>query len=238
MLVIAIVCSLPSVKGLIGEKSVAFFLKKLNGDEYEVFHDVYLPTSHGITQIDHIVISRYGIFIIETKNYKGWIYGSERNQYWTQVIYKRKEKFYNPIKQNYGHIKALQSFLGVEENDIFYSIISFSTRSTLKKVDVQTENVAVIYTPRIAGEIMRHQTKCLSNFTMNKYLYQIRSLKKPTQQEKREHIQQIKKRVTDGKYDTCPRCGGQLVHRSGKYGPFIGCDKFPSCRYIAKKDAE
>lgn len=56
--------------------------------------------------IDHVVISKYGVFVIETKNYRGWIIGNEKSEYWTQVIYKRKERLYNPIKQNYGHIKA------------------------------------------------------------------------------------------------------------------------------------
>ena len=76
--VIAFILSLPKVKGILGEKSVALFLSKLDPKKYRVFHDLYIPTAKGkTTQIDHLIISRYGIFVIETKNYKGWIYGSE-----------------------------------------------------------------------------------------------------------------------------------------------------------------
>lgn len=63
------------------------------------------------TQIDHVVIPNYGIFVIETKNYKGWIIGNEFDDYWKQIIYKRKEKLHNPIKQNYGHIMVLKEHL-------------------------------------------------------------------------------------------------------------------------------
>lgn len=59
---------------------------------------------------------RYGIFVIETKNYKGWIYGSERDRQWTQVIYKRKERFQNPLRQNCRHTKVLSELTGIPHN--------------------------------------------------------------------------------------------------------------------------
>lgn len=61
------------------------------------------------TQIDHIVVSIHGIFVIETKNYKGWIYGNSNNEYWTQNIYGNKYSLYNPLLQNKNHIKSLLS---------------------------------------------------------------------------------------------------------------------------------
>ena len=92
------------IKGYIGEKQVSKRLRKLNKRKYKVLNNVLLKTANGSTQIDHVVISIYGIFVIETKNYKGLIFGSENDENWTQVIYKNKGKFRNPIKQNYGHV--------------------------------------------------------------------------------------------------------------------------------------
>ena len=81
-----------------------------------------------------MVVSHKGIFVLETKNYTGWIFGNENSQNWTQVIYKRKEKFYNPIWQNFGHIQALKEYLGenTTQNIPFSSIIVFSNEATLK----------------------------------------------------------------------------------------------------------
>lgn len=99
------------IKGAVGERKVNQLLNKL-GPDYTLFHDLYLPTEKGTTQVDHIVTSAYGIFVIETKHYNGWIFGNEYNKYWTQVIYKRKERMLNPIRQNYRHIQALKKFIG------------------------------------------------------------------------------------------------------------------------------
>lgn len=74
-------------------------MRKL-GKDYIVINNLKLNTKGTISQIDHLVVSNYGIFVIETKNYKGWILGNEDSQNWTQVIYKYKNKFYNPVLQN------------------------------------------------------------------------------------------------------------------------------------------
>lgn len=81
----------PKIKGFLGEKVVSAILSRLNPQKYTVINDVMLNINGKTSQIDHVVVSNYGIFVIETKNYKGWILGDERSEYWTQVIYKRKE---------------------------------------------------------------------------------------------------------------------------------------------------
>lgn len=55
-------------------------------EDYHVLDDIVLNTKKGTTQIDHIVVSKYGIFAIETKNYRGEIYGNDDRQQWTQII--------------------------------------------------------------------------------------------------------------------------------------------------------
>lgn len=106
------ILNLPTVKGFFGEFFIRVILKFLDKEKYIVINDVLIPTKDGKTaQIDHVVISKYGIFVIETKNYSGWILSNENSRNWTHVIYKTKNQFYNPILQNKGHVKALQDLL-------------------------------------------------------------------------------------------------------------------------------
>lgn len=94
IVIITVILNLPSVKGFFGEIFIRFLLRFLDKEKYIVVNDVLIPTLDGRTsQIDHVIISIYGIFVIETKNYNGWIFGSEHSKNWTQVIYKTKISF-------------------------------------------------------------------------------------------------------------------------------------------------
>jgi hypothetical protein len=123
----------PGLKGLFGEKLVGRSLAGLP-ESHKVINDLMLRTDRGTTQVDHTVISPQGIFVIETKTYDGWIFGSERDRYWTQVLHRKKIGFYNPLHQNYGHVQALRTTLA-RFNDIdYYSIVVFNGGCELKKV--------------------------------------------------------------------------------------------------------
>ena len=114
LIIIAVIkIKLPYLKGRIGEKFVSKKLFKLDPAHYKFLDDLLLPSSGNLnaTQIDHVVVSNYGIFCIETKSYKGWIFGNAYDKYWTQVIYKHKERFYNPLWQNYAHTKAIEELI-------------------------------------------------------------------------------------------------------------------------------
>ncbi|MEC4749815.1 nuclease-related domain-containing protein [Methylomicrobium sp. Wu6] len=90
------------------ESNVKEVLKYLDKNKYYVMHDITLPTEEGTTQIDHIVFSQTGIFVIETKGHKGWIFGNEKDKNWTQALPRGKKfKFYNPVIQNNNHIKNI-----------------------------------------------------------------------------------------------------------------------------------
>jgi restriction system protein len=109
----------PAFKGWFGEMMVIRAgLKKLDPALYRHFHDLYLPRpdGQGTTQLDHVVVSPFGIFVIETKNYKGWIFGSEKQPQWTQQIYRKKSRFQNPLHQNKLHVRALMAFLHLPES--------------------------------------------------------------------------------------------------------------------------
>ncbi len=102
----------PFLKGKVGGLAVSTHVKLYLDERYILLNDVTLPDEFaGTTQIDHILLSPFGVFVIETKNYKGWIFGGERQKVWTQKIYKKTYKFQNPVYQNYKHIKVLESVL-------------------------------------------------------------------------------------------------------------------------------
>jgi hypothetical protein len=82
--------------------------RRLKGREYSSLHDLMLPTLDGTTQIDHVIVSRFGLFVIETKDLTGWIFGGERSRRWTQVIFGKRYRFQNPLQQNYKHLKAVE----------------------------------------------------------------------------------------------------------------------------------
>ena len=122
------------VKGWFGELIVNLLATLfLNKKTYHLIKNVTLPTEDSTTQIDHIIVSKYGLFVVETKNMKGWIFGSENNAEWTQQIFKHKNKFQNPLRQNYRHTKVLEEILGLMPNKIF-SVIVFVGESKFKTV--------------------------------------------------------------------------------------------------------
>lgn len=122
----------PFGKGQMGEMLVNFAANvRLDKNKYHLLKNVTLPTEDGTTQIDHVVVSEYGVFVIETKNMKGWIFGSEHGKSWTQNIYRHKSTFQNPLHQNYKHVKTIESALGIEPGKIF-SVVVFVGDSTFK----------------------------------------------------------------------------------------------------------
>lgn len=122
----------PNGKGKLSERVVDTKLKlSLDPNIYHVFYDVTIRDTRGDTQIDHVVVSPFGIFVIELKNYAGYIYADKNAQYWTQIVYKKKSQFQNPLRQNYRHIKALSEVLNISEDKIF-PIVFFIGDSVFK----------------------------------------------------------------------------------------------------------
>jgi hypothetical protein len=79
--------------------------------DYHLMNHVTLALKTGTTQIDHILISRFGVFVIETKDYSGWIFANAKHAKWTQVLFHVKSQFQNPIFQNFRHVSAVQERL-------------------------------------------------------------------------------------------------------------------------------
>jgi restriction system protein len=99
---------------------------------YHLLNDVTLPTDDGTTQVDHVLVSRYGVFVLETKHYKGWIFGNPGASQWTQVLYKKHYKFQNPIHQNLKHVIVVRKLLDFLPPDCIHSIVVFTGEAIFK----------------------------------------------------------------------------------------------------------
>lgn len=118
-------------RGFFGELQVRMLLT-LSGKNYFRMHGVILPSGRGSTEIDHLLFSPFGIFVIETKNRSGWIYGNQYDAQWTQT-FQNGEKFHfqNPLRQNFKHTETIAELLRVPKKDV-HSLIAFSGKAKLK----------------------------------------------------------------------------------------------------------
>lgn len=231
------IISSPWFKGLLGEFQVNLLIKLfLPKKQYYLIKNVTLPTEDGTTQIDHIIVSKFGIFIIETKNIKGWIFGSQNQKEWTQKIYKHSNKFQNPIHQNYKHLKTLEKYLNIDQESLF-SVIVFIGDSTFK-----TEMPAnVTYAGGCIRYIKTKNTVLFTDEQVEKMVSAIQNVRlNPGFKTNREHVSHVKQ-IIQAKADEkiCPKCGSTMVIRVAKQGQFSGtkfwgCSAFPRCKVTIK----
>ena len=222
----------PKFRGFMGEFWVKQELKKLPKNKYLVLNDIMVKQNDGTHQIDHLIISQFGIFVIEMKNYYGLILGDEHKDKWIQYLGKKKSYFMNPIYQNYGHVKALQEILNLD-NKMFIPIVCFSNQAKLK---IETKN-NVVQLDYLVSNIKRYQNVIL-NSDIEVIYNKIMKLNITDKLERKNHVKNIKIKINEenNKVDNmiCPRCGSNLVTRNGKYGMFLGCSNYPKCRFIKK----
>jgi len=117
----------------VGEKRVAELLSlKLDRENYHLLNNITLPAGSGTTQIDHVIVSTKGIFVIETKHYSGWIFGNAESKVWNQTIYKKTSFFQNPVHQNYKHVKVIQSLFDFMPPENIINVVVFSHDAEFK----------------------------------------------------------------------------------------------------------
>lgn len=214
-------------KGWVGElKTKATQKLFLDSKQYHIFNNVIIPREEGTTQIDSVIVSKYGIFVVETKNRSGWIFGSEADSQWTQDNFGKKRRFQNPLQQNYLHSKTLAEFLGVEHNKmhsliVFWGDCEFKTR--------MPENVVKgVFEP--TNYIKSKKQILLTDNEVDRICTQLRTTKDNTSiLQSVQHAYTLHKR-----YDStsiCPKCGGKLLVRNSSRGKFLGCENYPRCRY-------
>lgn len=225
----------PSRIGARGERAVAGRLRDGLPEEYRILNDTYLPLPDGTTtQINHIVICQYGIFVVETKTYSGWIFGNENSAKWTQTIYHCKHSFQNPIRQNYRHICALSDNLKIPR-DYFRSVVAFTG-----DCDFRTEMPeGVVYSRKAAQYIRSFTTPRIKPGQVAEIANAILAWQGTVSEERKSaHVQNLKRRHSEVRTDSpapkCPFCGGDMVmrHRRSDGAAFYGCRRYPSCKGI------
>jgi hypothetical protein len=229
-------------KGFVGEAMGSLAHKiYLDSAIYRELNNVTIPTPDGTTQIDHVIVSRYGIFVIEAKNMGGWIFGNEKSAEWTQSFSGGKFKFQNPLRQNYRHTKCLSEFLCIEHNHL-HSVVMFWGESTFKTP--MPENVL---DKGYSSYIQSKTTVLFSDEEVDQIVSAIQTGKLPrTWATRREHVASLKERRSKPESasrgllsgdPSCPKCGNAMLKRTAKSGgnsgnEFWGCSQYPKCRGI------
>ncbi len=201
-------------KGKVGEFFVSKVTSaKLPSDTYFAVENVTLRADDGTTQIDHIYVSRFGVFVVETKNYKGWIFGGERQAQWTQQIYKNKNRFQNPLRQNYKHVKTLETALGLPA-EVIHSVIVFVGECTFK-TDMPPN--VLKGAGSVAGYIKQFSQPVLSDAQVRVAVDRLQTRRlNPSFKTDREHVKNLKARHE--KPMKAPKSYGQLNYVDSQQG--------------------
>lgn len=163
--------------------------------EYKMLFNCYIQNHKGDkTELDIIMISSKGIYVVENKNYTGWIFGDENSRNWCETIKGKKYFFYNPVKQNKSHIKNLEKFLKLGEEK-YISIISFNKGANLKKVKVESPNTYVVHYNKLEKFIksQNQNPDCLTHDEIEEIYNKLLPGTQLTEEEKQAHIERINK---------------------------------------------
>lgn len=236
-------------KGKRGEMRVSAILSQLS-DEYTILNDLVFRTEKGTTQIDHLVVSKYGIFTIETKNYRGEIYGDDNRKEWTQLIvtevtyakkwwktytYVTKNRFYNPVKQSVGHAFRIKELLSVFPHVKIVPIVVFTGDAILSYVESKNH---VVYEENLLDVIDGYKTTYLTDNDVQAVLAILTGNNIRETVSDRQHVKNLRTaaREVNATINSgiCPKCGGHLIRRNGKYGTFYGCSNYPKCRFTTQ----
>ena len=238
--------------GSYGEYLIYKELKHLEKKGAKFLFNCYLPRDNGeTTEVDVIMLYMNNVFVFESKNYSGWIFGNEHAKMWTQTLPQgksaRKEHFLNPILQNRLHIQALQDILKQECN--IHSIIAFSDRCVFKNMEIHSSDIQIIHREdaAIAVRNILRNTENQMPMDMEAVFTMLYPYTQVDDACKQAHIENIQKHIAAPKQENtsakpiCPRCGGELVLRTASKGEhknqsFYGCSNYPKCRYIQSND--
>lgn len=251
-------------KGRYGEFLTYKRLKSYETIGSKFLFNLYIPKGDNqTTEIDVLLITPKGVFVFESKNYSGWIFGDENKQKWVQTLpigrgRSRKNYFYNPVKQNRTHIKHLKEL--INENADLKSVIVFSDRCTLKNITLTSNNVVVINRynifPAVSAIYNSIPTITLSTNEINDIYNNLYPYSQVSNETKTQHItniqsniltaqpiiQSIKETTTEiectvttenNSNDICPKCGSKLVLRTAKQGQNKG-NQFYGCSNYPK----
>lgn len=241
-------------KGRFGEYDTYRCLCPLEGYKKYLFN-CYIPKADGTTtEADIIMIHESGIYVFESKEYSGWIFGTETQWEWTQALptgrgKSQKEHFFNPIIQNKVHLKWLQLYLKDWNNVKFYSYIVFGMQCELKNITLTSGEHHVVKREELLEAVLQNayaSAEMMPKSLIDEIYEKLYPLTQVGEIQKNKHIENIRKRYEKPVSSTklpetqdkiCPRCGGKLVLKVAKRGnyagnKFYGCKNYPECKYI------
>jgi hypothetical protein len=165
--------------------------KHFNTEDYHLLNHITLKHGGTTTQVDHILVSKFGVFVIETKDYTGWIFGNANHDTWTQATYRDKFKFQNPINQNYLHVKAVQELLDFVPLSAIHSVVVF-----VGDAEFKTDMPSGVFT---LPKLIQHLRACTEEvLSLNRVQFCVGRLEtarlKVSQQTDLEHVQALQRR--------------------------------------------
>jgi hypothetical protein len=221
-------------KGWTGELKTSFVQKLLLNDQYRVFNNLIIPSGPRTTQMDHVIVSKYGLFAIETKDKTGWIFGDPDQAQWTQVLHRKKFRFQNPLRQNFLHTKSLSEFLGIPRSKV-HSLIIFWGNCEFKTPMPANVMKGGLLNAKYTDYISSKSDTLLADDEVDRICSLLKQVKDGARiLSSLDHVRTLNKSFAS---DTqCPRCGAGLVERVSGKGrnagqTFLGCQNYPKCRY-------
>ena len=220
-------------RGIAGETLISQLLVKLP-KEYHVMNDLLLSSGKNSVQIDHVVVSPFGIFCIETKNWKGKIVGSANSEQWTQYVQGRQSSYRNPLLQNNAHVEVLQKFLSSKKCAPIFSIVVFATDAALHITNLADKEL-VITKDELLYEITQKKDILLNAEQMDKTIEILTKANIIDTELRQKHVEGVKAKVelseAMSNAGICPRCGSTLILKAGANGNFWSCSSYPDCKY-------
>ncbi len=213
--------------GWFGEHWTKEVMNYLPKDKYHIFNDIMISINDKTYQIDHIIVSEYGIFVIETKQYNGYITGSKYDKKWVRHLKNKNLYYENPIRQNYGHVKAACELLNLNEKQVF-NIVNIPSKA---KLNIKHDGELTV-NATFLDKISSYQDKIINN--VDEIIKILNTNNIIDKQKRNKHIKELKNKHKNDNNDYCPKCGGNLIKRNGKYGEFYGCSNYPKCKYTRK----
>lgn len=159
--------------------------------DYHLLNHITLKLQDGTTQIDHILVSRFGVFVIETKHYSGWLFANAKHATWTQILFRKKFKFQNPIFQNMRHIEAVRTILDFLPLNAVKSLVVFTGDAKFR-----TEIPLGVFTPQtLVDHLTKHTEKIISLNRMQFCVGRLETARLAiTQQTDLDHLESLKRR--------------------------------------------
>ncbi|MDD5604334.1 MAG: NERD domain-containing protein [Dehalococcoidales bacterium] len=245
-------------KGFIGEAQTKLVQTILDPKYHRKYDNVLIKNADDSTQIDHVIVSRYGIFVVETKrwNSDSVIYGSLHDKTWTVFINGGKFSYPNPIRQNYKHKIMLSEYLSIPPENVF-AIVYIWGGCKFKKEKPQgviCETSAFSNGYSYIKEIVSHKEVIFTDEEVAKFNQSIQEIQNITNfSDHLKHIHTVKSKHSEQSKSSimlntivarsdvtpkiCPKCKeGKLITREAKKGAhagesFLCCSNFPKCKY-------